>query len=74
MKTMLYGGVGIEVAREIEIKNDIGTVLHKKDIGAPLFEGTDIFLTRINVINCRCRIPANIKAFQLFSPNYPQPS
>ncbi len=34
-----YGGVGIEVAREIEIKNDIGTVLHKKDIkSAPLFE------------------------------------
>ena len=34
-----YGGVGIEVAREIEIKNDIGTVLHKKDIkNAPLFE------------------------------------
>jgi hypothetical protein len=31
--------VGIELAREIEIKNDSGGVLHEKDIkSAPLFE------------------------------------
>jgi opacity protein-like surface antigen len=35
----VYGGVGIELAREIEIKNDSGGVLHEKDIkSAPLFE------------------------------------
>lgn len=35
----VYGGVGVELAREIEIKNDSGGVLHEKDIkSAPLFE------------------------------------
>ena len=38
-KQAVYGGIGFEVAREIEIKNDVGGVLYEKDIkSAPLFE------------------------------------
>ena len=38
-KQAVYGGIGLEVGREIEIKNDQGGVLYKKDLKtAPLFE------------------------------------
>ena len=38
-KQAVYGVIGFEVAREIEIKNDVGGVLYEKDIkSAPLFE------------------------------------
>ena len=38
-KQAVYGGIGMDVGREIEIKNDVGTVLYEKDIkSAPIFE------------------------------------
>lgn len=38
-KQAVYGGVGVELAREIEIKNDAGGILNDKDLkSAPLFE------------------------------------
>tara|TARA_B110000495_G_scaffold168512_1_gene155476 strand:+ start:34 stop:951 length:918 start_codon:yes stop_codon:yes gene_type:complete len=38
-KQAVYGGVGMQVAREIEIKNDNGAMLYEKDLkSAPVFE------------------------------------
>lgn len=38
-KQAIYGGIGMEVAREIEIKNDNGGILYEKDLkSAPLYE------------------------------------